>query len=85
MRNETRLAFEAYTAHLAQLNHVQTATNKFSVDPTVAQTLEDRIGESAEFLQSINVVPVDEQSGEKLGLGIGSPVRRAHRHHGGRA
>ncbi len=74
MRNETRLAFNAYSAHLAQLNHVADAATKFAVDPTVAQTLEDRIGDSAEFLQSINVVPVDEQSGEKLGLGVSSPV-----------
>lgn len=74
MRNETRIAFNAYMARQAELNGVPDAGKKFSVTPTVEQKLEDRIQESADFLRLVNVVPVDQQSGEKLGLGMSSPA-----------
>lgn len=74
MRRDTRVAFDAYSATLAALNGVPSATAKFTVAPTVEQTLEDRIQESAAFLGAVNVVPVDQQSGEVLGLGIGTPA-----------
>lgn len=74
MRNETRVLFNAYLARQAELNGVPNAGTKFAVTPTVEQALEDRIRESAEFLQRINVRPVNQQSGEKIGLGMGSPA-----------
>lgn len=74
MRKETRLAFNAYKAAIAQLNGTQDVSEKFSVEPSVQQTLENRIQESSDFLTRINNIGVTEQSGEKLGLGIGSPV-----------
>ncbi len=74
MRNETRLAFNAYSAHLAALNGIPDAAVKFAVAPSVEQTLEDRVRESAEFLQEVNVVGVEDQTGEKLGLGASGPV-----------
>ncbi|RAR53884.1 P2 family phage major capsid protein [Paraburkholderia unamae] len=74
MRNDTRVAFDAYTANIAQLNGVQDATRKFSVDPTVQQTLEDKIQASSAFLQSVNMIGVDEQQGAKIGLGVGQPI-----------
>ena len=43
MRKETRLAFNAYKAAIAQLNGTQDVGEKFSVDPSVQQTLETRI------------------------------------------
>lgn len=74
MRNETRRLYTAMLAHIAQLNGVDDATAKFSVDPSVQQTLETRIQESSDFLQRINIIGVTEQSGDKLGLGIGGPI-----------
>jgi P2 family phage major capsid protein len=74
MDRATRAAFVAYTARLAQLNGVSSVTETFSVDPTVEQTLEDRIQEQADFLQRINVAPVSQQSGQVLGLGTSGPV-----------
>lgn len=74
MRKETRLAFNGYLDQLAKLNGIQSATEKFAVDPTIQQTLESKMTESTDFLSRINVVGVSEQQGEKLGLGIGSPV-----------
>ncbi|WP_337226301.1 P2 family phage major capsid protein, partial [Proteus terrae] len=42
--------------------------------PSAAQKLETTIQQSAEFLTHINIVPVDEQVGEAIGLGIGSTI-----------
>ncbi len=74
MRNDTRLAYNAFVAAIAELNGVPSATEKFTVSPSVQQTLESRIQESSDFLNRINNFGVVEQSGEKLGLGIGSTI-----------
>lgn len=74
MRNDTRVLFNAYLAQLAALNSVPDATKKFTVTPSVQQTLETKIQESSAFLSKINIVPVSEQKGEKLGLGIGGTI-----------
>ncbi|MFY9327161.1 MAG: phage major capsid protein, P2 family [Georgfuchsia sp.] len=74
MRKETRLAFNAYLAQIATLNGVPSAVEKFTVDPSVQQTLETKIQESSGFLSKINIVGVTEKSGEKLGLGVSGPV-----------
>lgn len=74
MRNDTRVAFNRLTAHIAQLSGVNSATESFAVEPSVQQTLETRIQESSEFLSLINVIGVDELKGEKLGLGVTGPI-----------
>ncbi len=73
MRNDTRKHFTAYLARIQQLNGVDDATVTFSVDPSIQQTLETKIQESSEFLGRINIIGVDEQSGDKIGLGISGP------------
>jgi len=74
MRKETRFAFDAFLDAIAKLNGVTNATQKFAVAPSVQQKLETRIQESSDFLKRINVIGVTEQSGAKLGLGVGSPI-----------
>ena len=74
MRNETREKFNQYCAKLAQLNAINSVATKFSVTPSVQQTLESKMQESSDFLQRINVIPVPEQEGEKVGLGIGTTI-----------
>lgn len=74
MKNSTRLLYAAYLAQVATLSGVASATEKFTVEPSVQQTLESKMTESADFLGRINMVGVSEQQGEKLGLGIGGPV-----------
>ena len=74
MRNETRRLFDAYCLQIANLNGVQDATQKFSATPSVQQTLETKMQESSDILSRINVIPVTEKSGEKIGLGIGSTI-----------
>ncbi|KJS35913.1 MAG: capsid protein [Rhodospirillaceae bacterium BRH_c57] len=74
MRNKTRVAYDSYVATIAQLNGVSDATKTFNVAPTVAQKLEDRVQEQADYLGLINIVPVEDQSAQKLGLGAGTPA-----------
>lgn len=74
MRNDTRKHFNGYLAQVAKLNSVESATATFNVDPTIQQRLETKIQESSEFLTKINVTGVDEQEGEKVGLGVGGTV-----------
>lgn len=74
MRNETRAKFDAYLGDIAKLNGVPNAAVKFTVDPSVQQTLEGRIQASSEFLKRINMIGVDAQAGQKIGLGIGGPI-----------
>ena len=74
MRNDTRLVFNQYLQRQEQLNNIPSASQSFTVIPTVQQRLESLIQESSSFLASINMVGVDQQSGEKLGLGISGPI-----------
>jgi P2 family phage major capsid protein len=75
MHNETRAQFDAYMARLGELNgQAVFSGQKFNVDPSVQQTLETNIQESSDFLRSVNNIGVREQSGEKVGLGIGTSI-----------
>lgn len=74
MRNETRVKFNAFSSRVALLNGVASAAVSFTVAPTVQQTLESKILESADFLKRINVVPVRDMQGAKLGLGNTGPI-----------
>lgn len=70
MKNETRAKFFAMVSHIALLNDIDAATAqtaKFTVAPSVQQTLEQRMQDSSEFLGMINVAPVDEMQGELIG------------------
>jgi P2 family phage major capsid protein len=79
MRKETRLAFNALSQRIAQINGVPLATEKFSVTPSVQQTLETKLQLSSAFLGKINIIGVTEQSGEKLKLGtIGTIAGRTN-------
>ena len=74
MRNDTRKLFDTYQQRIAQLNGVTDPTKTFTAEPSVQQTLETKMQESSEFLGRINLIPVDELKGEKIGLGVGSTI-----------
>ncbi|RYF02144.1 MAG: phage major capsid protein, P2 family [Comamonadaceae bacterium] len=74
MKNATRLLYSGYLQDQAKLNGVASVGEKYNVAPTIQQKLENRIQESSAFLKSINIVPVDEMQGAKLGLGTDGPV-----------
>lgn len=74
MRNSTRLAFNGFLSQVALLNAVALASEKFTVDPSIQQKLESAIQESSDFLKRINIIGVDEQSGEAIGLGVNGTI-----------
>lgn len=49
-------------------------SRQFNVEPSIAQELNDKITERADFLERINVVPVSEIKGEKVMFGVNGPV-----------
>ncbi|GMM59874.1 phage major capsid protein, P2 family [Novosphingobium pituita] len=77
MKPQTLERFTSFVGRMAEINGVSpdiAATRKFTVAPSVQQTLVTRMQETIEFLSEINIIPVDEQSGQKLGLGIGGTI-----------
>lgn len=74
MRNETRQKFNEFTGKVAKLNAITSAMVQFNVQPSVQQTLETKMQESVAFLSMINMVPVDELKGQKVGIGISSTI-----------
>ncbi|MGP2963331.1 phage major capsid protein, P2 family [Serratia ureilytica] len=76
MRKQTRFKFNAFLSRLAELNGVATGDldKKFSVEPSVTQTIMTRVQDSSTFLTRINIVPVKEMKGEKIGLGVSGSI-----------
>ncbi|MER5228798.1 phage major capsid protein, P2 family [Serratia ureilytica] len=76
MRKQTRFKFNAFLSRLAELNGVATGDldKKFSVEPSVTQTIMTRVQDASTFLTRINIVPVKEMKGEKVGLGVSGSI-----------
>lgn len=72
MNNTTRALFSAYVSQIALINGVEPVNvdKQFAVAPVVEQKLEERIKHSSEFLQAINMIGVDQQEGDKVGIGV---------------
>lgn len=72
MRKETRFKFNQYLTRIAELNGVEVndLSKKFTVAPSVTQTLFDKIQQSSSFLQLINMVTVEELTEEKVGMDV---------------
>src|SRR5690606_14186611 len=74
MRKETRIAFNGYMSQVAKVNGVDSAADKFTVEPTAQQRLEAAIQESSGLLQRINMIGVTEMTGEALLLGVNGTI-----------
>ncbi|WP_339531560.1 phage major capsid protein, P2 family [Pseudomonas mucidolens] len=59
---------------IAESYGVELASKHFSVDPTIAQELNDAITAKSDFLERINVIPVSEIKGQKVFIGVSGPV-----------
>lgn len=73
MRPETRTLFTNYMGEIAKLNGVTDASKSFNVSAPVQITMDQKIQESSAFLSLINIIPVVDQMGDKLGLGVSGP------------
>ena len=74
MRNPTRIAFNNFLSQVAKVNGVNSAAEKFAVEPSVQQRLETAIQESSGLLQKINLIGVTEKDGEALLLGVNGTI-----------
>ncbi|OKP25311.1 phage major capsid protein, P2 family [Serratia liquefaciens] len=76
MRKQTRFKFNAFMSRVAELNGVDTGDldKKFSVEPSVTQTIMTRVQDSSTFLTRINILPVRDMKGEKIGLDVSSSI-----------
>lgn len=77
MKKSTRFKYNQFLQQVAKLNHLDNKDDisaKFTVEPSIAQKLETKQQESSVFLSKINIYPVDEKEGEKVGLGIERPI-----------
>lgn len=68
MRNETRIKYNKLLDAAAANYGVTSVKQKFSVTPSKAQSIIEKQKESAGFLARINVLPVENQSGEAIGI-----------------
>ena len=59
---------------IAESYGVELSSKMFSVEPTIAQELNDAITAKSDFLQRINVIGVSEIKGQKVFLGVSGPV-----------
>ncbi|WP_299580900.1 phage major capsid protein, P2 family [uncultured Microbulbifer sp.] len=66
MRNDTRLKFSTLVSLMAKTYGVDTVEKSFAATPSIEQKLQDKIVESSNFLQQINVIGVDDLKGEKI-------------------
>lgn len=74
MRTETRNQYSQFTRRVAELNQVETTALSFSVEPSVQQTMEQRMQESSAFLSAINMPGVIDLKGEKIGVGVSGTI-----------
>ena len=69
---QARQGLNLYLQNIARLNGVDNTTQRFTVQPAPQQKIIAAYQQSAEFLKMINIVPVDNAHGQKLGLSVGS-------------
>ncbi|KFE50272.1 phage major capsid protein, P2 family [Pseudomonas syringae] len=66
--------YAALQVAIAESYGVDLSRKMFSVEPTIAQELNEAITAKSDFLQRINIVPVTEIKGQKVFLGVSGPV-----------
>lgn len=70
MQENTKKAVEGYKKAVSKQNNVSDVTEKFSVTPAATQKIIAKIRETNWFLGKINIMPVSNQKGEALSLGV---------------
>lgn len=78
MQTATRLKFNSYVAQLARLNNLDLSLTaipgelkEFNVSPVIEQRLQAKLRVVSDFMSRINVVPVVQQQGSRVGVGVG--------------
>lgn len=74
MKSSAHSKYIQLQSDMASTYSVDTVARSFSVEPSIAQELNDKISAKAVFLERINLIPVSEIKGEKVFLGVSGPV-----------
>lgn len=76
MRNDTRAVYRGYLTQIAALCSIaiDDVSKKFNVAAAPQQSLETKLQQSSKFLSMINIIGVDEQLGEAIGLTVSSTI-----------
>jgi hypothetical protein len=69
-----RTKLSSYIADIARANNVEDARHTFAVQPVPEQKIIAAYQEVSGLLKQINVFPVDNAKGEKIGLQIGTRI-----------
>lgn len=69
-----REKFNSYKADIARLNNTASVAENFTVTPSVEQKIIVAYQESDDFLKKVNVYPVTNQQGQKIGMMVGTSV-----------
>ena len=71
---QARQTYHALQTSVARTYGVESVREEFNVEPSLAQTLNDRITLSSACLQRINVIGVTQIKGEKVMIGVNGTV-----------
>lgn len=71
---QARQGFSQYAQNIARVNGIDSAFQRFTVAPAPQQRIIKAYQESVDFLEKINIYPVDNAKGEKLGMGVGTSL-----------
>jgi len=77
MQTRTRLLFNQYVGQIATLNNIDPSLTvipgelkEFAVAPVIEQRLQAKLTVTSDFMSRINVVPVSQQQGARVGVGV---------------
>lgn len=77
MQTSTRLLLHAFVAQVAKLNGLPAAftavpgkLDEFNVSPAIEQRLQAKLRTISDFMSRINVMPVVNQQGSRVGVGV---------------
>lgn len=69
-----RTKLSSYMADIARANGVEDVRHSFAVQPVPEQKIIAAYQESADFLKQINIFPMDNAKGQKIGLLVGTTI-----------
>ncbi|MFN2349264.1 MAG: phage major capsid protein, P2 family [Thioalkalivibrio sp.] len=84
MNKESRQKLSALYTRLARINGVSSVEERFTVDPSIQQRLENKVQESSAFLGQINMVGVQELKAQRVGITTRPMARRTDTNAGNR-
>ena len=69
-----RSKFNQYKADIARINSVESVVESFAVQPVPEQKIIQAYQDSDDFLKRINIFPVLNQQGQKIGMNVGTSI-----------